>query len=198
MMVKKLSKEEKAQRAKLIARINQIGFKQVIEEVAYTWFNRFSALRFMEVNDYLPTGVRVLSSSNPNSAEPDMLNEALELDLEIDKEYVYELKLNNKTEELFKYLIIKHCNNLNKYLPFMFKTIDDYTEVLFPEGLLTKESFVRQMTDTDFIPEDNWQKVEIVGWLYQYYIAEEKDRVIKAKKEIQNRRNLICNTAFHT
>ncbi len=198
LMVKKLSKEEKAQRAKLIARINQIGFKQVIEEVAYTWFNRFSALRFMEVNDYLPTGVRVLSSSNPNSAEPDMLNEALELDLEIDKEYVYELKLNNKTEELFKYLIIKHCNNLNKYLPFMFKTIDDYTEVLFPEGLLTKESFVRQMTDTDFIPEDNWQKVEIVGWLYQYYIAEEKDRVIKAKKEIQNRRNLICNTAFHT
>ncbi|MCI0766550.1 BREX-1 system adenine-specific DNA-methyltransferase PglX [Bacillus sp. TL12] len=180
---KQLSKEEKIQRKKLIARINQIGFKQVLEEVAYTWFNRFTALRFMEVNEYLPTGVRVLSSLNPNSADPDMLNEALELDLEIDKEYVYELKLNNKTEELFKYLIIKHCNHLNKYLPFMFKTIDDYTEILFPEGLLAKESFVRRMTDKDFIPEDNWQNVEIVGWLYQYYIAEEKDRVIKAKKK---------------
>src|SRR5690606_21676434 len=109
---KQLSKEEKTQRDKLIARINQIGFKQVMEEVAYTWFNRFTALRFMEVNDYLPSGVRVLSSTNPNSADPDMLNEALELDLEVetDKELIYELKLNNKTEELFKYLTIRHCN----------------------------------------------------------------------------------------
>jgi type II restriction/modification system DNA methylase subunit YeeA len=182
---RQLSKEEKTQRDKLIARINQIGFKHVMEEVAYTWFNRFTALRFMEVNDYLPTGVRVLSSSNPNSADPDMLNEALELDLEaeLDKEHIYDMKLNNETEELFKYLIIKHCNDLNRFLPFMFETIDDYTEILFPEGLLAKETFIRQMTDTDFIPEDNWQKVEIIGWLYQYYIAEEKDRVIQAKKK---------------
>ncbi|OOE12495.1 BREX-1 system adenine-specific DNA-methyltransferase PglX [Fictibacillus arsenicus] len=180
---KQLSKEEKIQREKLIARINQNGFNQVMEEVAYTWFNRFTALRFMEVNDYLPTGVRVLSSSNPSSADPDMLNEALELDLELDKVYVYELKLNNKIEELFKYLIIKHCNDLNKYLPFMFETINNYTEILFPEGLLGKDSFIRQMTDTEFIPGDNWKKVEVIGWLYQYYIAEEKDRVIKAKKK---------------
>ncbi|NEY21525.1 BREX-1 system adenine-specific DNA-methyltransferase PglX [Bacillus ginsengihumi] len=182
---RQLSKEEKIQRNKLIARINQIGFKQVMEEVAYTWFNRFTALRYMEVNDYLPTGVRVLSSSNPSSADPDMLNEALELDLEVelDKEYMYELKLNNKTEELFKYLIIKHCNDFNRFLPFMFETIDDYTEILFPEGLLAKDSFIRQMTDKEFIPEEDWTKVEIIGWLYQYYIAEEKDRVIKAKKK---------------
>lgn len=180
---KQLSKAEKVQRNKLIARIKQIGFKQVMEEVAYTWFNRFTALRFMEVNDYLPTGVRVLSSSNSNSAEPDMMNQALELDLEIDKEYVYELKLNNKTEELFKYLIIKQCNDLNKYLPFMFEMIDDYTEILFPEGLLAKDSFIKQMTDIDIFSEDHWNKVEIIGWLYQYYIAEEKDRVIKAKKK---------------
>ena len=182
---KQLSKEEKAQRDKLIARINQIGFTQVMEEIAYTWFNRFTALRFMEVNDYLPTGVRVLSSSNPNSADPDMLNEALELELEVelDKEYIYNLKLSNETEELFKYLIIKHCNDLNRYLPFMFEKIDDFTEILFPEALLAKDSFIRQMTDTDFIPAANWQKVEVIGWLYQYYIAEEKDRVIKAKKK---------------
>jgi hypothetical protein len=182
---RQLSREEKTQRDKLVARINQIGYKQVMEEVAYTWFNRFTALRFMEVNDYLPTGVRVLSSSNPNSADPDMLNEALELDLEVelDKEHIYNMKLNNDTEELFKYLIIKHCNDINRFLPFMFEKIDDYTEILFPEGLLAKDSFIRQMTDTEFIPESNWQKVEVIGWLYQYYIAEEKDRVIQAKKK---------------
>lgn len=182
---RQLSKVEKIQRDKLIARINQIGFKQVIEEVAYTWFNRFTALRFMEVNDYLPSGVRVLSSTNPNSAEPDMINQALELDLEVelDKEHIYNLKINNETEELFKYLIIKQCNDLNRFLPFMFETIDDYTEILFPEGLLAKDSFIRQMTNVEVIPEDNWQKVEVIGWLYQYYIAEEKDRVIKAKKK---------------
>jgi hypothetical protein len=180
---KPLSKEEKNQRDNLIARIHQLGFNQVLEEVAYTWFNRFTALRYMEVNDFLPTGMRVLSSSNPNSAEPDMLNKVFELDLEIDQEYVYDLKLNNKTEELFKYLLIKHCNDLNRFLPFMFETIDDYTEILFPEGMLAKESFLHQMVDTELIPEDNWQKVEVIGWLYQYYIAEEKDRVIKEKKK---------------
>ncbi|PAK40593.1 BREX-1 system adenine-specific DNA-methyltransferase PglX [Peribacillus simplex] len=180
---KQLLKEEKIQRDKLIARINQIGFNQVMEEVAYTWFNRFTALRYMEVNDYLPTNVRVLSSSNAYSAEPDMINDALSLELEIDKEYVYDLKLNNKTEELFKYLIIKHCNDLNRYLPFMFETIEDYTEILFPDGLLSKDSFISQMTDTEEIPEDNWQRVEIIGWLYQFYITEEKDRVMSAKKK---------------
>jgi hypothetical protein len=179
---KQLSITEKKQRDKLIQRIKDIGFNQVIEEVAYTWFNRFIALRFMEVNNYLPTKVRVLSSSNPDNPEPDILKEALSVDLDIDKELVYELKLNNITEELYKYLIIKQCNSLNKYLPFLFETIEDYKEILFPEGLLAKDSFLREMTDTERIPESDWEKVEIIGWLYQYYIAEEKDRVIKAKK----------------
>ena len=133
----------------MIDRIKQIGFDRVMEEVAYTWFNRFTALRFMEVNDYLPTRVRVLSSVHVDSAEPDMVKEALSLDLDLDKEHVYELKMNNNTEELFKYLIIKHCNDLNRYMPFMFETIDDYTEILFPEGLLATDSFVRQMTNTE-------------------------------------------------
>lgn len=180
---KQLSKEEKTQRDKLIDRINQIGFKRVMEEVAYTWFNRFTALRFMEVNDYLPTKVRVLSSTNSGSTEPDMMKEALSLDLDLDKEYIYEQKMNNNSEELFKYLIIKHCNDLNRYMPFMFETIDDFTEILFPEGLLATDSFVRHMTNTDVIPEDNWKEIEVIGWLYQYYIAEEKDRVFKEKKK---------------
>lgn len=178
---KQLDNDEKGQRDALIARINKIGFNQVIEEVAYTWFNRFTALRLMEVNNYLPTKIRVLSSSNPGSFEPDIVQEALNVDLDVDKEYVYELKLNNKSEELFKYLIIKQCNSLNPVLPFMFKQIADYTELLFPDGLLAEGSFLSQMTDTDVFPEEDWADVEIIGWLYQYYIAEEKDRVIKAK-----------------
>lgn len=178
---KQLDKDEKSQRDALIVRINKIGFNQVIEEVAYTWFNRFTALRLMEVNNYLPTKMRVLSSSNPGSFEPDIVQEALNVDLDVDKEYVYELKLNNKSEELFKYLIIKQCNSLNPVLPFMFKQIADYTELLFPDGLLAEDSFLSQMTDTDVFLEEDWADVEIIGWLYQYYIAEEKDRVIKAK-----------------
>ncbi|UPW82654.1 BREX-1 system adenine-specific DNA-methyltransferase PglX [Lysinibacillus sp. Ag94] len=180
---KQLSDIERRQRNKLIKRIEEIGFNHVMEETAYTWFNRFIALRFMEVNDYLPTKVRVLSSYNADSAEPDMMKEALSLDLELDKEYVYELKMANKTDELFKYLIKVHCNDLNRYMPFMFETIEDYKEILFPEGLLGTDSFVRQLTDTELIPEDNWEQIEVIGWLYQYYIADEKDRVFKAKSK---------------
>lgn len=176
---KQLSAAEKKQREKLILRINEIGYRQVIEEVAYTWFNRFTALRFMEVNNYLPTKVRVLSSSNSDSSEPDIIREALRVDLDIDKEWVYELKLNNKTEELFRYLVIKQCNSLNKVLPFMFETIDDYKEILFPEGLLAKESFLQKMTDIKVIDESYWENVEIIGWLYQFYNSDEKIRVYK-------------------
>lgn len=179
---KQLSVTEKQQRERLISRIQEIGYVQVVEEVAYTWFNRFTALRFMEVNNYLPTKVRVLSSSNLDSSEPDIIKEALTVDLDIDKELVYDLKLNNKTEELFKYLVIKQCNSLNRYLPFMFETIDDYKELLFPEGLLAKDSFLRQMNDTEKIQEVDWEQVEIIGWLYQFYISEKKDQVFNDLK----------------
>lgn len=183
---RQLSDLERQQRNKLIARVNEIGFNRVMEETAYTWFNRFIALRFMEVNDYLPTKVRVLSSSNDNSAEPDMMKEALSLDLDLDKEYVYELKMNNKTDELFKYLIKMHCNDLNRYMPFIFESLDDYKEILFPEGLLGTDSFVRQMTNTEVIAESDWKNVEIIGWLYQFYISEEKDEVFaNLKKNIK-------------
>lgn len=180
---KQLTATEKKQREKLISRINEIGYQQVIEEVAYTWFNRFTALRFMEVNNYLPTKVRVLSSNNADSSEPDIIKEALTVDLDIDKEMVYELKLNNKTEELYKYLVIKQCNSLNKVLPFMFETIDDYKEILFPEGLLSKDSFVREMINVTAIPESDWEQVEIIGWLYQFYISEKKDQVFADLKK---------------
>src|SRR5699024_9809070 len=157
---RQLSDIERKQRDKLIARIKEIGFERVMEETAYTWFNRFSALRFMEVNDYLPTRVRVLSSEREGSTEPDMIKEALTLDLDIDKEYIYNLKMENNTEELFKYLIKLHCNDLNRYMPFMFEAIEDYMAILFAEGLLDSDSFVREMTDTEVIPEEDWEKVE--------------------------------------
>ncbi|KQY85279.1 restriction endonuclease [Paenibacillus sp. Root52] len=180
---KQLTATEKIQRGRLINRIKEIGYKQVVEEVAYTWFNRFTALRFMEVNDYLPTKVRVLSSLHADSAEPDMMKEALSLGLDLDNERIYELKMNNETDELFKYLIKMHCNYLNSYMPFMFETIEDYTEILFPEGLLGTGSFISQMTDTEVLPEENWVKIEVIGWLYQYYISEEKDRVFKERNK---------------
>lgn len=193
---KQLSTRERKQRDQLIARIQQIGFNQVMEEVAYTWFNRFTALRFMEVNDYLPTKVRILSSLHGDSAEPDMMKEALSLALDMDTQYVYDLKMANETEALFQYLIIKHCNELNQYMPFMFEMNDDYTELLFPDGLLATDSFIREMTNPEIIPEDHWKQVEIIGWLYQYYIAEEKDRVIKAKKRYQTEELPIATQLF--
>ncbi|OBR90387.1 hypothetical protein CLRAG_35650 [Clostridium ragsdalei P11] len=184
-----LSKDEKLQREKLIKEIEIInekgedGYSSVIEEVAYTWFNRFTALRFMEVNNYMPTRVRPLSSTTPGSVEPDLIKEASNVNLPVDKQKIYELRLNNDMEALFKYMIIVQCNSLNTILPFMFEKIGHYTELLLPDGLLNEGAFIRRLTDTNFIPESYWENVEIIGWLYQYYNSEEKDRVIKAKKK---------------
>src|SRR5699024_12625940 len=119
------------------------------------------------------------------STEPDMIREALSLNLPINKEYVYNLKVENDTEKLFKYLIKLHCNDLNSYMQFMFETIEDYTEILFPEGLLSTDSFVKDMTDTEHIPEENWQQVEIIGWLYKYYMYYVNDKVIIGKRRFK-------------
>ena len=182
---KQLTIDEQKQRDRLIDEIKIKGYNQVIEEVAYTWFNRFTALRFMEVNNYLPTKVKVLSSTIEGSYEPDIIREALNIDLDIDKEFVYNLKIstdNDAIDRLYKYLIIKQCNGLGSILPFMFGQTNDYTMLLFPDGLLSDNSFIRKITDIEIFPEEDWKDVEIIGWLYQYYIAEENDRVIKAKK----------------
>ncbi|MFL0251152.1 BREX-1 system adenine-specific DNA-methyltransferase PglX [Clostridium neuense] len=186
---KPLSNEEKTQRERLLQKISYLnergedGYEQIVEEVTYTWFNRFTALRFMEVNNYLPTRVRALSSETPGNIEPDLIKEASNVDLPVDKQKIYDMKLNNDTEGLFKYLIIAQCNALNKSLPFMFEKIGHYTELLFPDGLLNDNAFIRNLTNIEIISEEDWQQVEIIGWLYQYYNSEEKDRVIKAKKK---------------
>lgn len=179
---KVLTADEKKQRQALIAEINDKGYKQVMEEVAYTWFNRFSAMRFMEVNGYLPSHVRVFTDEE-NNFKPQIITEAIHLDLDgLDMEKVYELKDAEKTEELYKYLLIVHCNALNKILPGMFQKIADYTELLLPDNLLREGSVIQQMIE--LIPEDDWKDaVQIIGWLYQYYNSEKKDDVFAALKK---------------
>lgn len=174
-----LSATEKKQRAALIAQIQEKGYEQVMEEVAYTWFNRFSALRFMEVNGYLPSRVRVFTDEN-NAFKPQILTEAIHMELDgLDMEKVYAYKEANDDDDLYKYLLITQCNALNSVLPGMFQKIADYTELLFPDNLLREGSVVQQMIE--LIPEEDWKDaVQIVGWLYQYYISEKHESVIKA------------------
>lgn len=171
-----LTAAQKKERKALIEQIFAKGYKQVMEEVAYTWFNRFCALRFMEVNGFLPSLVRVFTNDK-NEFRPQLLTEALELDLPgLDKQKIYELKEANADEELYKYLLITQCNALNDELPRMFQRIEDYTELLFPDNLLRDGSVIEQMIT--LIPEEDWQDaVQIIGWLYQYYNIEPKKEV---------------------
>ena len=177
-----LSSTEKKQRSALIAQIKEKGYEQVMEEVAYTWFNRFSALRFMEVNGYLPSHVRVFTDEE-NNFKPQIISEAIHLELDgLDMEKVYAYKEANDNDELYKYLLITQCNALNSVLPGMFQKIADYTELLFPDNLLREGSVIQQMIE--LIPEDDWKDaVQIIGWLYQYYNSEKKDDVFAALKK---------------
>lgn len=180
-----LSEAQKQERKALIDRVFEKGYEQVMEEVAYTWFNRFCALRFMEVNNYLPSHVRVFTNEE-NKFKPQILAEALSLDLDgLDQEVVHRLKLDNKDEELYKYLLITQCNALNAVLPKMFQKIQDYTELLFPDNLLREGSVVERLVSE--INEKDWKNtVQIIGWLYQYYNSEPKDEVFaKLKKNVK-------------
>lgn len=179
-----MSPTEKKQRQALIAKIDVEGFEQVMEEVAYTWFNRFTALRFMEVNNYLPSHARVFTNEE-NEFKPQILADAISLDLEgLDMDKVFELKDANKDEELYKYLLIVQCNALSNILPGMFQKIADYTELLLPDYLLRTGSVIERLIVD--IPEDNFDlnadkgQVEIIGWLYQYYISEKHEAVVNA------------------
>ena len=196
---KVLTADEKKQRQALIAEINDKGYKQVMEEVAYTWFNRFSALRFMEVNGYLPSHVRVFTDEE-NNFKPQIITEAIHLNLDgLDMEKVYELKDAEKTEDLYKYLLIVQCNAMNKILPGMFQKIADYTELLLPDNLLREGSIIQQMIE--LIPENDWKDaVQIIGWLYQYYNSEKKDDVFAAlKKNIKiTKENIPAATQLFT
>jgi len=169
-----LTAEEKSQRQELIGRIKEKGYQQVMEEVAYTWFNRFIALRFMEVNNYLPSHIRVFSDAS-GAFKPEILNDVLHLDLPgLDSGKVAEYIESNDTEALYRYLLLTQCNALNSALPVMFERMGGYTEMLLPNNILRQDSVLGHMVSD--IPEGDWQDaVQIIGWLYQYYNTELKD-----------------------
>ena len=175
-----LESEEKKQLNELIDEVNKHGFEHVIEEVAYTWFNRFIALRYMEVNNYLPQKVRVFTNEN-NEFKPELLTDAIHIELDgLDKQKVFDFIDHNNQEDLYKYLLLTLCNDMNQYLPDMFASISDYKSLLMPNNLLREDSVIGRMITN--IDEDSWNdQVQIIGWLYQYYNSELKDVVMKKK-----------------
>lgn len=189
----------KNQRSQLVKQIKEKGYEQVMEEVTYTWFNRLVALKFMEMNGCLPDQIKVFTSTDPNKPEPDILTNALKLDfLNLNRDLVLDLKAENKDEELYKYLILKLCNYLNKIMPFLFEKIEDYTELLFPDKLLHTGSVLNDLNS--IIPNEDWQEVEIIGWIYQDYIAPKKDKVFAdLKKNIKiSKENIPAVTQLFT
>ncbi|MBN1905585.1 MAG: four helix bundle protein [Deltaproteobacteria bacterium] len=174
-----------SKRKKLEERIKNKGFDQVMEAMAYTWFNRFVAIRYMEIHGFLEHGYRVLSTTdntNDTNNIPDILKHAEHVDLPgLDREKVIELKMEGSKEaELYKMLLIAQCNALNDAMPFLFEKVNDETELLLPDNLLHSDSMIRRLVSE--IPEDDWQEVEIIGWLYQFYISEKKDAVFEGLK----------------
>ncbi len=170
----------KKKREQLISAVKSKGFEQVMEEVAYTWFSSFIALRFMEVNGYLPTGVRLLSSADSARVEPDIFEAVVNVDLDLDLEKVSKLQDKGHKEGLFKCLILAQCNGLHQIMPFMFKRTNGYSELLFPDNLLAEDSVIQDMISS--IDEEDWREVEIVGWLFQFYMQRKKNEVFAALK----------------
>ena len=177
-----LSPEELRQRQAFISEIKKSGFQLASEEVAYTWFNRIIALRFMEVNDYLPTHIRVLSDTS-GGFKPEILKDVLHLDLPgLDKGKVSDLLNANRTEELYRYLLLTQCNALNALLPEMFEEMGAYTEMLLPNNILKPEGIIGRLVKD--IPEEDFRDaVQIIGWLYQYYNTEPKQEVFDGLKK---------------
>ena len=195
-----LNKKQCEHRRKLVEQIKARGFEAVIEEVAYTWFNRICAIRFMEVNDYMyPARVRVLSSEKAGKNEPDILTQAPDIDWNFtdeEREYIIDAKMNNKLDDLFRMLFIKQCNLLHEVLPGLFEETEDYTEVLLNISFTNEDDVIRMLIDSvdeaDFnvsTLDENGNptgQVEIIGWLYQYYNTELKDDTFaKLKKNIK-------------
>ena len=193
----------------------QEAFENVIEEVAYTWFNRLIAIRFMEVNDYLPSGVCVLSSENKAKKEPDLVTTPFDTDLEFtsyEQDRIIQLKDDNKLDELFRMLFIKQCNKLHDILPELFEKTDDYSELLLtisftdPEGII--HHLINDIEDVDFRINDEMYtddgkikadgQVEIIGWLYQYYISKKHDEIVNIYKGTVKKVDIPAATQLFT
>lgn len=196
--------EEMKQRKELVSVIRKKAsrleykdaYRNVIEEVAYTWFNRLIAIRFMEVNDYMPAHIRVLSSESSTKLEPDLVTTPFDAELEFtqaETEKIMQMKNDNQVDALFRFLFIKQCNALNAYLPKLFEKTSDYTELLLNVSVTDQDGIVYHLTHD--IKEDDFDisnvgengrptgQVEIIGWMYQYYNTEPKDEVFALLKK---------------
>lgn len=165
-------------RERLVKRIEQQGFDQVMEHVAYSWFNRLCAIRYMERKGFLDHGRRVLSAADGSAGVPQILEECLDVELPgLDQDKVRELKLDGtKDEELYRELLLAQCHALHQAMPFLFEAVADESELLLPENLTKTDSLIRDLVAS--VPDEDWDHIEIIGWLYQFYISEKKDQVI--------------------
>lgn len=186
--------------------VKEVGWENAIEEIAYTWFNRILAIRFMEVNGYLENGMNgdniyVIGSVDPDRTFPDAVDRATELKY-VDKEKVYKYQDAEDNAGLFRYILMSQCTELSKWMPDVFEKVSDYTDLLLPETLLFPDGLIEHLThdlnaaDFDISAEGNGQ-VEIFGWMYQFYIAEKKDEVFKSKEKI-NKGTLPAATQLFT
>lgn len=207
-----LNKKQCEHRRKLVEQIKARGFDAVIEEVAYTWFNRICAIRFMEVNDYMyPARVRVLSSEKAGKNEPDILTQAPDIDWDFtdeEREYIIDAKMNNKLDDLFRMLFIKQCNLLHEVLPGLFEETEDYTEMLLNISFTNEDDVIRMLVDgideSDFnitTTDENGKQagqVEIIGWLYQYYISQKHDEIVNIYKGTIKKEDIPAATQLFT
>ena len=203
-----ISDHEIKQRNALVKRIKEkestsdykTAFQFVIEEVAYTWFNRLIAIRFMEVNDYLPSRIRVLSSETLGKSEPDMVTKPFDTDMVFstyETDRIMKLKQENKLDELFRMLFIKQCNKLNEVLPELFERTADYTELLLTISFTDSDGIVSHLVN-DITEEDFTEAVEIIGWMYQYYNEERKNEVINIYKGTVKKEDIPAATQLFT
>lgn len=189
-----LSQTEINQRDALLTRIQSRGYDQVMEEAAYTWFNRFIALRYMQEHNLLPVSVRVLPDAP--GALPELVRQAQNVELDgVDFSHVVELLEGNRTETLYTELLIALCNQLSDVLPQMFEPISDYTELLFPDGLLREDSVLAMLAAVD---AENWADIQVIGWLYQYYISQKHDEIVDINGGAIQKNDIPAATCLYT
>ncbi|PEF36555.1 BREX-1 system adenine-specific DNA-methyltransferase PglX [Bacillus wiedmannii] len=181
---------------KLLREVETKGYDNVIEEVAYTWFNRLIAIRYMEVHNYLPSKVRVLSSETKGKVDPDILTEYQYTDLPVNKEELALLLAQGNREEAFRKLLVAQCNELHGMLGFLFEKVAHYTELLLPESLLHADSLINRLVNE--LEEGDFQEVEVIGWLYQFYMSERKEKVGGLKNNAVKKEDLPVVTQLFT
>ena len=183
-------REKYRQTEELRKELQRTGKAEVIEKVAYTWFNRLVALRYMDVNDYQPSGIRVITPAN-GYTQPQAITEAKQGNIpeewRMDREKVFDLldgriPASNPQNEAFRMMLVAACNHLNSVFPFLFEKIDDYSELLLPDDLTSPFSIVHDVTEG--MAAEDCQAIEVIGWLYQFYISERKDEVFASKSKV--------------